>query len=74
MHADLIEPDVRLAQRLVDDRQQPLQVGAGGDLRHDAAEAGVQVGLRGDDVGQDRRLVGEDGGGGLVAGGFNARK
>ena len=28
-------------------------MGAGGDLGHDAAEAGVQVGLRGDDVGQD---------------------
>ena len=63
-----------LPQRLVDDGQQPLQVGAGRDLGHDAAEARVQVGLRGDDVGEDGRLVGEDGGGGFVAGGFDGEE
>ena len=50
------------------------QMGAGGDLGHDATEAGVQVGLRCDDAGQHGRLVGEDGSARLVAGGFNAQE
>ncbi len=72
--ADLIQTHAGLAQRFVDDRQQSLQMCPRRDLRHDAAEARVQIGLRRDDVGQDRRLVGEDGRGGFVAGGFDAEE
>jgi hypothetical protein len=38
-----------------------------GDLRHDAAEAGVQFGLRGDDVREDLAVARDHGGGRLVA-------
>ncbi len=53
---DLVETDAGPPQRLVDDRQQSLQVGSGGHLRHDATEAGVQIGLRRDDIGENGRL------------------
>jgi hypothetical protein len=43
---------------------------AAGKLWHDTAVAGVDE-LRGDDVGEDLGCVAYDGGGGLVAGGFN---
>ena len=66
--ADLVEPNPRLLQRLVDDGKQALQVSAGGDFRHDTAEAGVQVGLRRDHVGEHGRLLGEDGGRSFVTG------
>ena len=46
----------------------------GGDLRHHAAEARVQVGLRGDDVGENPWLIGEDGSGGFIAGCFQSEK
>ena len=44
----------RLGEGFVDRRQQVAAVGARRDLGHDAAEAGVQVGLRRDDVGRGR--------------------
>ena len=47
---------------------------AGGDFRHDAAETRVQIRLRGDDAGENPRLVGEDGGGGFVTGSFDGEK
>src|SRR5947209_18620714 len=72
--ADVVEAEVGLAQGLVDDGKEALEMGAGGDLGDDAAEAGVQVGLRGDDAGQDGRLLREHGGRRLVAGGFNAEE
>ena len=43
----------RVAERLADDGRDELEVAARGDLGHDAAVPRVQVGLRGDDVGQD---------------------
>ena len=48
--------------------------GAGRHLRHHAAKARVQVGLRGDDAGQDGRLFGEDCGGRLVTRGFDGQE
>src|SRR5262245_45123882 len=72
--ADVSQRYLRLAQRLVDDRKEALEVRPRGHLRHDAAEAGVQVGLRRDDAGQHARLVGENGGGGLVATGFEGEE
>ena len=47
---DVVERRVRLAERLPDDRQHELEVPPRRDLRHDAAEARVELGLRGDDV------------------------
>ncbi len=61
-----------VVQRLIDDVADRLDVGARGEFREDAAVFGVQVDLRGDDVGDNRLAVDHDGGGGLVAGRFNA--
>ena len=43
-----------------------------GEFGDDAAVVGVDGDLRGDDVGERRRAALDDGGGGLVAGGFDA--
>ena len=48
--ADVVQRNIGLLQRLVDNRQQVSQVSASGDLRHDAVKPGVQLVLRGDDV------------------------
>ena len=48
------------------------EVFAGGEFGDDAAVFLVDVDLRGDDVGEDVEAVGDDGGGGFVAGGFDA--
>ena len=45
---------------------------AAGQLRHDAAVAGVGGDLRGDGGGKRARAALDDGRGGLVAGGFDA--
>ena len=67
---DLLERQAGLAQGLVDHRQDALEMGAGGDFRHHAAEAPVQVVLRGHDRGQHLQPVGHDRRGRFVAGGF----
>ena len=59
-----------VVERRVDHRVDQLEVAARGDLGDDAAEAGVQLGLRGDDVAEHARAV-EDGGAGVVAGGLD---
>ena len=65
-----------LFHRLRDHMVQHLDMGAGGDLRHHAAEVGVFADLRQHDIGQD--LAAAVGGaldhrrGGLVAGRFDA--
>ena len=68
------------AQRLLDQPVDALQMGARGDLRHDAAEAAMLGELAVDDVGQDpadrlrrrlRRL--DDGHRRLVAAGFDSQ-
>jgi len=57
---------------LAHDGDDVAQVLARGELRHDAAEDGVHLHLRGDDVGEDLRARAHDGCGGLVAGAFDA--
>ena len=52
------ELQLRLAHRLGDDVVEHLDMGAGGDLRHHAAEGGVLVDLRQDDIGQDPAAAG----------------
>src|SRR5438105_1334124 len=62
---DVVEPCGRRAERVADDVRDELQVTPRGDLGYDAAEARVQLRLRGDDVRPDvsgrddgrRRLV-----------------
>ena len=55
-------------ERLAHDRRDQLEVATRGDLGDDAAEAGVQLGLGGDDVRADLAVLGDDRRGGLVAG------
>ena len=50
---DLAEPYTGLVERLANDRHDQLEVPARRHLRHDPAEARVQLGLRGDDVRSD---------------------
>jgi hypothetical protein len=60
-----------LAQRLANDRQDELEMAARGDLRHDPSVAGVQVCLRGDDIGQDLAVGRDDRGCRLVTRGLD---
>ena len=66
------EGDAGLGQRGADDGNDGAKVLAAGQLRHDAAVAGVGGDLRGDDGGKRARAALDDGRGGLVAGGFDA--
>ena len=76
---EIVQAERGLGQRVVDQPVDALEMGAGGDLRHDAAEAAVLGLLAVDDVGEDaahglvpgRRL--DDGDGGLVAARFDAQ-
>jgi hypothetical protein len=66
-----------IAHRLGDDVIERLDMGAGGDLRHHAAEGCMLAGLREHDVGQDFPALLADAldhrGRGLVTGGFDAK-
>src|SRR5262249_58859930 len=61
-----------LGERLVDRRDDELEMPAGRDLRHDAAKAGMQVGLGRDDVREDAAVLGYERGRGLVTGRLQA--
>ncbi len=68
--ADELEPVercVRVGERLADDGHHELEMPPRRDLGHDAAEARVQVGLRGDDVREDLAVTRYDGGRRFVA-------
>ena len=47
---DVVEGRSRVGERLADHRRDELEVPPRRDLRHDAAEPCMQLGLRGDDV------------------------
>jgi hypothetical protein len=64
---DVTAVDAGLDEHLRDHRREQLHVGAARDLRHDAAEARVQVDLARDDRGEHRGATGDDRGRGLVA-------
>ena len=64
--------DARPVERLAHDRRDQLEVPPRGDLRNDPAEAGVQLGLGGDDVRPDLPRRRDDRRGGLVAGRLQA--
>ena len=63
---DVLERDGCLLQRVLDEHVDELEVVAGRDLRHDAAEAAVH-GLRGDDVGKRRAAGAHNRRAGVVA-------
>ncbi len=67
----LVAADAGTLERFVNDRQYPLDVCPRSQLGDDASVAAVQIVLGGDDRGEDFQLVGDDGGGRLVAGGFD---
>ena len=67
---DVVQARLRLAERLSDHRQDELEVVPRGDLRHDPAEARVQVGLRGNDVGAELSVTRQERRRRLVAGGL----
>jgi hypothetical protein len=69
---DVAQGAAGAVQRLVQDGDDRLDVLARGELRHDAAVAGVQLDLGGDDAGEQPAAVADDGGCGLVAGGLDA--
>src|SRR5919108_6263043 len=68
---DVVELGTGLVERLPERRQQELEMMPGRNLRYHAAVAGVQLGLRGDDVREELPLVRDKRGGGLVAGGLD---
>ncbi len=70
------ERKLRLVHRFGDDGIQRLDMGAGGDFRHHAAESRMLADLRENDIGQDAavafRISLHHGGSRFVAGGFDA--
>ena len=64
---DLVERDLRLAERRFEHRDHLEQVLAGGHLRYDAAIARVYRHLRSNDVRNNAPPILHDGGGGFVA-------
>jgi hypothetical protein len=70
---DVAQPHSRLCQRLADHRGHELEMAAGGDLGDDAAVAGMELGLRGDDRREHGAVAGHDGGSRLVAGSLDAQ-
>jgi hypothetical protein len=68
---DVAELGVRVGERLPQRRQDQLEMVPGRDLRDDAAVRRVQLGLRGDDVGEHAAVPGDERGGGLVTRGLD---
>jgi hypothetical protein len=63
--------NARLAHRIRHHRRQRGQMGAGGNLRHHAAESRVVGNLAEDPLGQNPAIRGQNGGGRFVAGTLN---
>ena len=68
---DVVQARAPPGERLAENGSDQLEVSARRDLGDDAAVARVQVGLRGDDVGEDTPVARDEGGGRLVAGGLD---
>ena len=65
---DIVERGLRFVECLSDDGCDELEVPSGRNFRHDAPVGRVQVGLRGNDVGEDLALGRDQRGGSFVAG------
>ena len=70
---DVVQRDLGLVQRALDDRNDLQQMLAGRNLRHDAAVAGMQGNLGGDDIGEHAAAVFNNGSSGFVAGAFDSQ-
>ena len=68
---EVVEGDVGLGEGGADDGDDGAEMLAAGQLGNDAAIAGVGGDLRGDDRGKCAGAALDDGGSGLVAGGFD---
>ena len=68
---DVRDGEFGISECLVDDWQNGLDVGTGGNLRNHAAIGRVDVDLRNDYIRQNSSLVGNDCAGGFVAGALN---
>ncbi len=66
------EGEVGAGEGFADDEDDVAEVLAGGEFGDDTAVVGVEGHLGGDDVGERVAAGADDGGGGLVAGGFDA--
>jgi hypothetical protein len=74
-HGDRVDPGEShpgVGTRFFDDREDRLDVLAGGKLRDNPPVLSVQRYLGGDDAGEDLAAVLHDRGGGFIAGGLNA--
>ena len=69
---DVVPGSAGLFESRVDHRQAGFEVLARGDLRDDAAEAGVEFGLARDEIDGGSAFAVDQRTGGLVAGGFDA--
>ena len=68
---EIVEGDVGLGQSGADDRDDGAEMLAAGQLGNHSAITGVGGDLRGDNRGESAGATLHDGGGGLVAGGFD---
>jgi len=68
---DFLQGHSRLGQGLVDDRPKALKMAPRSQLRDDPAVAGVEIGLRGDNI-RPQAAAGKHRRGGLVARGLDA--
>ena len=69
---DVGEACPALPERLANDRRHELEVPARSNLGDDSAVFRVQLGLRGDDVGKDLSVLGDERGSSLVTRGLQA--
>ena len=69
---EVLYGETRVGEGAMNNGEDGLEVGAGGDFGDDTAIILKNVNLRGDDVAQDGLAVFDDGGAGVVAGGFDA--
>ncbi len=67
---DVGEACPALPERLANDRRHELEMPARGDLGDDSAVFRMQLGLRGDDVGEDLSVLGDERGRSLVTRGL----
>jgi hypothetical protein len=68
---DIAELGVRVGEGLPERRQDQLEMVPGGHLRNDTSVRRMQLGLRGDDVGEHAAFPGDERGGGLVTRGLD---
>ena len=71
---DGVEGEFGVGEGRGEDGDETFEMGTTGDLGNDAAEAGVKRFGGGDGGGEFAEAVGDDRGGGLIAGGFKSQE